>query len=270
MIPLKKTRDVKKRYNDWYRKNKEEVGNYFSGYLSGRNSDWIKQKHRNKIKEYLFKTSHQKCAYCERTPNEGGGHLEIEHFYPKKNDEYKHKAFDFDNLLPSCEQCNTVKGTRFKNRCGVEILNPYNENLLTPHLVLNPNTMLLAGKSSKGKATVDILGISLNAGKFPLNGGICRGAIHVRKKILAGIDRKLAVLKEHRDIPGLIYNELKALLDMIREKETCTAARATVLLNHPHFREHMEILKETDTGKYLKLNKLVQSKKRFCFSHSMD
>jgi uncharacterized protein (TIGR02646 family) len=73
------------------------------------------------IKEPLFESSHQKCAYCERNATEGGGYMEVEHYKPKSL--YPEYIFEWVNLLPACRQCNGIKGT---HDTGAEpIINPY-------------------------------------------------------------------------------------------------------------------------------------------------
>ncbi|GHU76870.1 hypothetical protein FACS189461_4930 [Spirochaetia bacterium] len=90
----------------------------------------IPEKDRNKliihykdkeIKEPLFESSHQKCAYCECNATEGGGYMEVEHFKPKSL--YPEFVFEWANLLPACRRCNGMKGV---HDTGAEpIINPY-------------------------------------------------------------------------------------------------------------------------------------------------
>jgi len=115
MIPLERKEPVKKKYREWYRGNKKKLEDHFSDYLKHNKNGWVQENHKKVIRRYLFETSPQKCAYCERVPNKGGGYLEIEHFYPKGKKEYRHMVFKFENLLLSCTQCNKAKGQRFKN-----------------------------------------------------------------------------------------------------------------------------------------------------------
>ena len=70
------------------------------------------------VKNSLFNCSHHKCAYCETKPY--GGYLEVEHFLPKSL--YPELTLKWDNLLPSCEECNNNKST---HDTGLEtIINP--------------------------------------------------------------------------------------------------------------------------------------------------
>lgn len=67
------------------------------------------------VKEQLFKLFHGKCAYCE-TNYTASQPVDVEHYRPKskvkedKNHEgYWWLAMDWDNLLPSCADCNRVR-----------------------------------------------------------------------------------------------------------------------------------------------------------------
>jgi uncharacterized protein (TIGR02646 family) len=89
----------------------------------------IPEKERNKlinhykdndVKEPLFESSHQKCAYCECKTTEGG-YAEVEHYKPKSL--YPESTFEWNNLLPVCKHCNSMKGD---HDTGTEaIINPY-------------------------------------------------------------------------------------------------------------------------------------------------
>lgn len=75
------------------------------------------------IKDALFRSSNNKCAFCESKPGESGN-IEVEHFFPKSI--YPEKTFEWENLLPSCRKCNEAKGTH--NTGTDPILNPYTTN----------------------------------------------------------------------------------------------------------------------------------------------
>lgn len=72
------------------------------------------------IKEALFASSSEKCAFCECKPSESG-HLEVEHFKPKSK--YPNFTFDWLNFLPCCRKCN---GNKLDHDTVSEpIINPY-------------------------------------------------------------------------------------------------------------------------------------------------
>ncbi len=70
-------------------------------------SPFIKGYRHVEVKETLYNCSHQKCSYCEALPI--GSRLRVDHFFPKKL--YPELTLDWDNLLPSCDNCNTRKSS---------------------------------------------------------------------------------------------------------------------------------------------------------------
>lgn len=85
----------------------------------------ILQHYKHKaIKALVFAVSHKKCAYCERKPANGGGNIEVEHFYPKSL--YPELSFQLNNLLPACRKCNGSKSNHDVKK--EPILNPYVDN----------------------------------------------------------------------------------------------------------------------------------------------
>jgi len=61
-----------------------------------------------KSKIELEKLYHKKCAYCETKYTE---FVRIEHYRPKSV--YYWLAYEWSNLLPTCEKCNNAKGNKF-------------------------------------------------------------------------------------------------------------------------------------------------------------
>ena len=87
-----------------------------------RRSKGRRQWARPEVREALLALGHGKCAYCE-TPVAASGAMELEHFRPKRRVtqangrvhpmHYAWLELDWDNLLPSCRDCNRLKGSRF-------------------------------------------------------------------------------------------------------------------------------------------------------------
>ena len=76
------------------------------------------------IKDFLKKENHNKCCYCGSLLVDSQSHSHVEHYRPKRDTPnslqldsnglgYYWLAAEWDNLLLSCEICNTNKGTRF-------------------------------------------------------------------------------------------------------------------------------------------------------------
>lgn len=107
--------------NEWTKELRDNIKRY-GGYENIpqeiKNSMWIHYRHKD-IKEKLFASSYQKCAFCEAKPAESGN-IEVEHFKPKSL--YPDLAFDWDNFLPVCRKCN---GSKSAHDTGKEpIINP--------------------------------------------------------------------------------------------------------------------------------------------------
>lgn len=95
-----------------------------SDYRSGEKKFYIDRQiyGRKSVKNVLLHAQHCKCCYCERKLNSYGA---VEHYRPKgavkqapqQNQEYPGYywlAYDWNNLLVSCERCNTShKGNLF-------------------------------------------------------------------------------------------------------------------------------------------------------------
>lgn len=140
-----------------------------------------------KIKEKLLLSQHGKCAFCESNV----AHIsygDIEHFRPKKgwvqNNFEKIKgpgyywlAYDYNNLLFTCQLCNQRYKKNFFPIRRVEFraknhhqssnllkekpffINPLTEN---PRLLINffGATAIGVDKNNRGKKTIDALGIN--------------------------------------------------------------------------------------------------------------
>lgn len=95
----------KDRWTTELKNNLVKYGEYEKIPLDIKNSMWVHYRHPD-IKEKLFASSHQKCAFCEAKPAESGN-IEVEHFKPKSL--YPELAFEWDNFLPVCRKCNVSK-----------------------------------------------------------------------------------------------------------------------------------------------------------------
>lgn len=93
-------------YGSFDRIPKEELNSFIKGYS------------HEAVKIPLFNCNHQKCSYCEGIPS--GSKLRVDHFFPKKL--YPELTLDWDNLLPSCENCNRHKSSHDTNT--EPIINP--------------------------------------------------------------------------------------------------------------------------------------------------
>jgi 5-methylcytosine-specific restriction endonuclease McrA len=159
------------------------------------------------MRDIIFAVFHGKCAYCESkfVLDQTG---QVEHFRPKGkvhdeddkpvliNDKqtgrlqphpgYYWLAYDWHNLLPSCEKCNQTpkkrenraigKGNRFPVKDRTWATDPNDPNgvaqesplLIHPllddparHLILDPQTGILGYKTDEGEMTIRVFGLNL-------------------------------------------------------------------------------------------------------------
>lgn len=92
----------------WTKDLRDAIAHY-GGYdkIPSKTKDSLLSHYRhNSIQKRLAESSYYKCSFCECKPGESGN-IEIEHFEPKSL--YPERAFDWDNLLPSCRKCNQAK-----------------------------------------------------------------------------------------------------------------------------------------------------------------
>lgn len=129
----------------------EKVKSLIERYVATKSSVWL----RKGITVPLKSTSFGKCAYCEKKVDGNGSYMEVDHF--KYKDKYSDLIVDWNNLIPSCKQCNTKKG-----RIDVEeqsIVNPYVDN---PSQHFNYKSLRIIGITDKGRESVEIFGYNLS------------------------------------------------------------------------------------------------------------
>jgi uncharacterized protein (TIGR02646 family) len=148
-----------------------------------------------KYKDFFMDTAfHGKCGYCE-CPVKDFQHGDVEHFRPKaqvtnEKDEtidhpgYHWLAYDWQNLLISCQKCNQIskRGTQKVGKgCRFPVLGIHTENpetieqekplLINPtsalsedrpskHLVINSDGSL-QGLTDRGKMCIQVFGLNL-------------------------------------------------------------------------------------------------------------
>ncbi len=73
---------------------------------------------RKKILPILLKMTQKHCAFCDFYPLSEDllNPIPIEHFYPKCKGKFPEKAYQWDNLFPSCNGCTAKKRDRFDEK----------------------------------------------------------------------------------------------------------------------------------------------------------
>lgn len=156
--------------------NSQAIG--WTGKLEGlpRGSAAKRDQIKQKIKDYLFTTQGQYCAYCcfnleINFGAKGIRRAHIDHILPKGNQKYKKFVFEPENLVLACSRCNgfAYKGekdyglnthTDYPN-INVNIIHPYRDRFLD-HLSLPRSgaILIIVNNSVKGQRTLDEFGLN--------------------------------------------------------------------------------------------------------------
>lgn len=192
------------------------------------------------IVQPLKTMSHCKCCYCEISLIEQSREMHVEHFHYK--DKYMEEVVMWDNLLPSCRQCNSNKGTT--DTYSEPMLNPTIDN---PKEYLYLNMFMIKSKdnrvNSKGKNTVDILELN-NRERL----------VNPRIKISCEIDEKLNSINEigseYKNGQNIttrtrnkIVNGIKGILRLAQPSQEFSAFMSTIILNSDDYIEITNVLK---------------------------
>lgn len=195
-------------------------------------------------KDYIIKAlksmSHEKCCYCEIKLGTQSRELQVEHFHYK--DEYPDEVVDWDNLLPSCSQCNSNKGT-YDTKKDAPIINPAEDD---PKKYLYLKHYMIKSKDndleSKGRVTVTLL--DLNNRERLVNPRIQTADMMSCK--LESIHEKAIKLRDRCD--GKYYNKsriingLRDILKMAQSDAEYSAFMATIILTDEDYLESKGIL----------------------------
>ncbi len=109
------------------------------------------------IRESLLQMSDNKCCYCESLVGKGHKEMHIDHFHPKNA--YKEEVVTWENLLPSCPNCNKSKSAH--DTYTEPIVNPcetdpreYFYMKLCRYIAKDPSIEKI------GQRTIDVLGLN--------------------------------------------------------------------------------------------------------------
>lgn len=194
------------------------------------------------ITQPLLEMSHGKCCYCETELKTQAKNMQVEHYHYK--DGYPDEVVDWDNLLPSCSQCNSNKGTHDTKKDG-EIINPTIDD---PRDFLYLQCFMIKSKdnrlNSKGRLTVELL--DLNNRERLINPRI-KIAVEIDKK-MQDIHKMMWAFSNRNDgkqyNKNRIMNGILELLKMAQPESEYSAFMATVLWNNKNYMETKELMKE--------------------------
>lgn len=180
------------------------------------------------LSEALRDMSNAKCCFCEMKLIEEGKHLNIEHYHPKSK--YPDEVVQWDNLLPSCNRCNSNKHTH--DTYVVPIIDP---TKVDPKDSLYFRNYRLFPKDGLGKATIDILCLNdtheLCLPRYKIGNAIQEklGDLH---EIIVSCD-----IENPRDTKKLnrVRTGIRQLLSEANPQSEYSALAATVILNDTNY-----------------------------------
>lgn len=188
----------------------------------------------------LLKMSHNKCCYCETMLGTQARAMQVEHFHCK--DDYPEEVVLWENLLPSCSQCNSNKSDMDTKKIPIidpSVDDPKDYLYLKYYMIKSKDNTI----DSKGRLTVDQL--ELNHRERLIN-----PRIEIADKMnykLRDIHEKAVALDLRPD--GKLYNKskiintLRDILKMAQPESEYSAFMATIILTDEDYIETKKILK---------------------------
>ena len=189
----------------------------------------------------LLKMSHNKCCYCETILGVQARPMQVEHYHCKSS--YPDEVVKWENLLPSCSECNSNKST----------INTYKTPLIDPSVddpreYLYLKCFMIKSKDNnilnKGRLTVDKLDLN-NQNKLVIPRIKIANAMYYKLK---DIHKKTIALNSRED--GKLYNKsiiINTLLDilaMAQPDAEYSAFMATIILTDEDYIEIKNILND--------------------------
>lgn len=193
------------------------------------------------IVDALAEMSHKKCCYCETELGTQGRALQVEHYHYK--DAYPDEVVSWENLLPSCSQCNSNKGTHDTIKDGA-ILDPTKDDpkefLYLKHYMIKSKDNTI---NSKGRLTIELLDLN-NRERLIVPRIEIADAM---QKQLEAVHEKAIKFAERVD--GKQYNktrivtEIKNILKMAQADASYSAFMSTMILTDEDYIETVKIMK---------------------------
>lgn len=189
------------------------------------------------IKKALLNTSHCKCAYCELKLGEEGKFMQVEHFHCKKL--YPNEVVHWENLLPSCNRCNSNKGAH--DTVSDPIINPFIDNPAN-YLYMENYRIKSVNSNSLGQSTIDVLYLndseSLVLPRFNIGNRVLDKLELISELLTSYLDgTDNSTRRKNR-----IINGLKEILSLADPKKEYSATIATVIMSDDIYHSIKNIL----------------------------
>lgn len=177
------------------------------------------------IKKALLEMSHRKCCYCEVRLQEEGKYMQVEHFHCKSL--YPDEVVVWDNLLPSCNRCNSHKSNH--DTYKEPIINPCTDD---PKEFLYMEDYRIRSKNNNpiGYRTIDILYLNdsehLVTPRFEIGNKIHEKIQLIDELLKDYISGKNTSIQRRNKI----INSLKEILKLSGPEQEYSATVATVTI----------------------------------------
>lgn len=209
--------------------------------------EFKKTKHAVWRKPYIIESlllmSHSKCCYCETALETQAKAMQVDHFHFKEG--YPNEVVSWENLLPSCSQCNSNKAiidTYAKPMINPAIDDPKEYLYLKNYMIKSKDNSI----GSKGRNTVDELDLN---NRDRLVTPRVKISVDMLSK-LSDIHEKALSIKNRED--GRQYNRKRVLrgmqdvLKMAQPEAEYSAFMATIILTDEDYIETRNILIEKE------------------------
>lgn len=196
------------------------------------------------IREALMESSHCKCAYCERKLGSGEVDMNVDHFYPKSI--YPELVIEWDNLIPSCPDCNRNKSNHDPQNCP--IVNPFKDD---PKDYFYFKNYRYVGKRTdknnllKAKNTIDVLDLNNSSKKTNQR---YRLGEELQKKLEDLADRAKKYDEysssnvNNTKLRNQIRNGCEDVLKLALDEASFAALMATIIFNDEYYEDLKDVL----------------------------
>jgi len=234
----------------------EEVQKNLTNQFKEDNSKTVWQK--TYIKEALNKMTNGKCCYCEVKLGEEGKNMHVEHFHSKSK--YPDEVVEWNNLLPSCNRCNSNKGA----------LDTYEEEIINPtvddpkdYFYIKNYRYKVKNNSEKARRTIDVLYLNDSAGLVSVRFSFGENIQEKIEDLLEKTKQYISDDNKRIDKRNKIVFGIRDLLNLAQPSKEYSATIATLIIGDEDYKHLRELMIQNDLWNE-DLSILEKSAKQIC------
>lgn len=195
------------------------------------------------IKKALLEESNNKCVYCECMIGKGYKEMHVDHFHYK--DKYEDEVLMWDNLNPSCPQCNKNKSTH--DTYKEPIVNPFNDDpkeffYLKNYRYYSKNDSVMPIVQK----TIDVLGLNDTDKIVKFRFEIGDALSNKIKEIYDNANNNKTQLTTDIGEKNKVLRGCRNILSKGTKTAPFSAFMATIIKNDEYYAKTKELLKELD------------------------